>query len=89
MDAVRSDTAAIRIPLCPCLLAIPGLDQGLDFHRFYFALGEPEGAHHTTIVDPRVLMLGESAALVTCIRLVQAQTPSGPVTRRAEETRVW
>ena len=63
--------------------------EGLDFHRFYFALGRPESACHTTMVDPRVLMLGEEAALVTCIRLIQAQTPSGPVTRRAEETRVW
>ncbi len=63
--------------------------EGLDFHRFYFDLGKPEGARHTTMVDPRVRMLGENAALVTCIRLVQAETPSGPTTQRAEETRVW
>ena len=63
--------------------------EGLDFHRFYFDLGKPEGACHTTMVDPRVRMLGENAALVTCIRLVQAETPSGPTTQRAEETRVW
>ena len=63
--------------------------EGLDFHRFYFNLGKPDGAHHTTMVDPRVRMLGENAALVTCIRLVQAETPSGPTTQRAEETRVW
>ena len=63
--------------------------EGLDFHRFYFDLGKPDGARHTTMVDPRVRMLGENAALVTCIRLVQAETPSGPTTQRAEETRVW
>ena len=63
--------------------------EGLDFHRFYFNLGKPDGARHTTMVDPRVRMLGENAALVTCIRLVQAETPSGPTTQRAEETRVW
>ena len=63
--------------------------EGLDFHRFYFNLGKPDGARHTTMVDPRVRILGENAALVTCIRLVQAETPSGPTTQRAEETRVW
>ena len=63
--------------------------EGLDFHRFYFNLGKPDGARHTSMVDPRVRMLGENAALVTCIRLVQAETPSGPTTQRAEETRVW
>ena len=63
--------------------------EGLDFHRFYFDLGKLDGARHTTMVDPRVRMLGENAALVTCIRLVQAETPSGPTTQRAEETRVW
>ncbi len=63
--------------------------EGLDFHRFYFNLGKPDGARHTTMFDPRVRMLGENAALVTCIRLVQAETPSGPTTQRAEETRVW
>ena len=63
--------------------------EGLDFHRFYFDLGKPDGARHTTMVDPRVRMLGENAALVTCIRLVQAETPSVQTTQRAEETRVW
>ena len=63
--------------------------EGLDFHRFYFNLGKPDGARHTTMIDPRVRMLGENAALVTCIRVVQAETPSGPTTQRAEETRVW
>ena len=63
--------------------------EGLDFHRFYFDLGKPDGARQSTMVDPRVRMLGENAALVTCIRLVQAETPSGPTIQRAEETRVW
>ena len=63
--------------------------EGLDFHRFYFDLGPPEGVRHTTMVDPQVCMLGDNAALVTCVRLVQTQTPQGPVTQRWEETRVW
>ena len=63
--------------------------QGLGFHRFYFDLGAPTQALHTTMVDPRVCMLGDDAAVVTCIRLVQAQTDQGPVTTRNEETRIW
>ncbi|MBT3345317.1 MAG: DUF4440 domain-containing protein [Gemmatimonadetes bacterium] len=62
---------------------------GLDFHRYYFDLGTPEQARHTTIVDPQIRLLGEDAALVTYIRLVQGQTPAGSVTTRCEETRVW
>ena len=36
--------------------------QGLGFHRFYFDLGAPTQALHTTMVDPRVCMLGDDAA---------------------------
>jgi calcium/calmodulin-dependent protein kinase (CaM kinase) II len=73
--------------------------EGLAFHRFYFSTGPAErsdassdasnAASCTTMVDPRVTMLGEDAALLTCVRLVQAQTPQGPITQRAEETRIW
>ena len=63
--------------------------QGLGFHRFYFDLGAPVEARHTTMVDPRVCMLGDDAAVLTCIRLLQAQTDQGPITTRSEETRIW
>ena len=49
--------------------------MGLDFHRYYFDLGAPEQPRHTTIVDPQVRLLGQDVALITYIRLVQAQTP--------------
>ena len=62
---------------------------GLDFHRFYFDAGPPAEARHTTMVDPQVRWLGDDAALVTYVRLVQAHTPRGPATSRCEETRVW
>mgnify|MGYP002638081645 CR=1 FL=1 len=61
----------------------------LDFHRFYFDLGAPERARHTTMVDSRVVLLGDDAALLTYVRLVQTQTELGPITQRSEETRVW
>jgi len=62
---------------------------GLDFHRFYFDLGPVQGARCTTMVDPQVRMLGEDAALVTYIRLVQSSSDQGTVTSRCEESRVW
>ena len=63
--------------------------EGLGFHRFYFEAGPPPERRHTTMVDTRVVELGPEAALLTCVRLVQAETPQGFVTQRSEETRVW
>lgn len=63
--------------------------EGLAFHRYYFDLGAPVGARHTTMADPQVRLMGEQAALVTYIRLVQSTSASGPVTSRCEETRLW
>ena len=63
--------------------------EGLGFHKFYFDLGVPTGTRHTTMIDPKVRLLGEQAALVTYIRLVQSTSNSGPVTSRCEETRLW
>ena len=56
----------------------------------YEALCDPElTAFEPEARGQRVCMLGDDAALVTCIRLVQAQTEQGPVTTRNEETRIW
>lgn len=63
--------------------------EGLDFHRFYFDAGLAEGNRLTTMVDPKVVLLGADAALITYVRLVQGQTPQGPLTQRCEETRIW
>lgn len=63
--------------------------EGLPFHRFYFDLPGGDGAVNTTLVEPRVRLLGEAAAVVTAVRLVQRQTESGPATASFEETRVW
>ena len=62
---------------------------GLDFHRYYFDAGPPAEPRNTTMVDPQVRWLGDDAALVTYVRLVQAQGHRGPATSRCEETRVW
>ena len=66
------------------------LVEGMPFHRFYFELRRNERPVNTTIVAPHVRLLGESAAMVNYVRLVQSVDDGGkPVTRRFEETRVW
>jgi calcium/calmodulin-dependent protein kinase (CaM kinase) II len=65
------------------------LVKGLEFHRFYFDLGPPDGPRNTTMASPKVRIMGE-VAVVTYIRLVQYLDESGAaVTSQFEETRVW
>ena len=65
------------------------LVEGLDFHRFYFAERRGGDAAQTTLIGPRVRMLGPDVAVVTYVRLVQSRAAGGPATSRFEETRVW
>jgi len=66
------------------------LIEGMEFHRFYFELGVGASAKNTTISSPHVRLLGEDAAVVSYIRLVQQIAGDGaPQTSRFEETRVW
>lgn len=63
---------------------------GLDFHRFYFENGGHMGPHQDTICDFEARLLGQDAALVTYVRLVQTSDPQGSAqTIRYAETRVW
>jgi len=69
--------------------ALGQLVEGLDFHRFYFSLGQAKGHHHTTMAGPRVRLMGD-VAVVTYVRLNQRTAQDGsPYTRAFEETRVW
>ena len=66
------------------------LVDGMDFHRFYFEQGGHLGTHQSTIVSPHVRLLGQDAAVVSYVRLVQRCDPTGTlVTDECEETRVW
>ena len=66
------------------------LVEGLDFHGFYFDRGGVSGPHNTTMASARVRLLGEEAAVICYVRLVQRLDDNGnPVTTRSEETRVW
>ncbi len=66
------------------------LVEGLAFHKFYFDLGAPSSPRNTTMASPRVVMLGDDAAIVAYIRLVQRiGDDDKPATVCSEETRVW
>jgi dihydrofolate reductase len=66
------------------------LVEGLEFHRFYFALERRAGSVNTTMVAPQVRMLGADGAVVNYVRLTQSVGDDGkPVTSCSEETRVW
>ncbi len=66
------------------------LVEGLAFHKFYFDLGAPSTPRNTTMTSPRVIMLGDDAAVVAYVRLVQRiGDDDKPATVCSEETRVW
>jgi len=77
------------------------LIEGLGFHRFYFDLPHADTPVNSTMQSPRIRMLGDNAAVVTYVRLLQrvvtsgtgdgasASTSSAVETLATEETRVW
>jgi calcium/calmodulin-dependent protein kinase (CaM kinase) II len=66
------------------------LVEGMAFHKFYFALPKAKVTPQATMASPHVRMLGEDAAVVSYVRLVQKLDEAGaPVTTTSEETRVW
>ncbi len=70
------------------------LVEGLPFHEFYFRLpgsgSKPAAPPMTTLASPRVRMLGDDAAVVAYVRMVQKLDDAGrPITSLCEETRVW
>jgi calcium/calmodulin-dependent protein kinase (CaM kinase) II len=96
LDSITAGDWATYEELCdPSLTAFepeaPGQRvEGLAFHRFYFDLGGARGPHQTTTCAPRVRLLGDAAAVVSYVRLVQRLGPEGaPVTVATAETRVW
>jgi hypothetical protein len=63
--------------------------EGMDFHHFYFKLGQSKGPLNITVSAPHVRLMGD-VAVISFIRLVQRLDSSGsPVTVRSEETRIW
>jgi len=68
------------------------LATGMAFHKYYFELpGSPQKpAKVVTMSQPHVRLLGDSAAVISYVRLTQSLDANGqPQTGRMEETRVW
>jgi calcium/calmodulin-dependent protein kinase (CaM kinase) II len=68
------------------------LAVGMAFHKYYFDLhGSPQKpAKNVTMSQPHVRLMGDSAAVLSYVRLTQSLDASGqPQTGRVEETRVW
>ncbi len=96
LDAIaRADWTAYEALCDPSLSAFEPeargqLVEGLEFHRFYFELGGGAGKRANTLCSPHVRMVGDDAAVVSYVRLVQCVDSSGAMqTQRYEETRVW
>jgi ketosteroid isomerase-like protein len=65
---------------------------GRAFHKYYFDLpGSPQKpAKNVTMSQPHVRLLGDSAAVLSYVRLTQSlDVNASPQTSRVEETRVW
>jgi calcium/calmodulin-dependent protein kinase (CaM kinase) II len=98
LDSIAAGDWATYERLCdPALTAFEPearghLVEGLDFHRFYFqapADGAPVPKQNT-MSSPRVHLLGDDAAVVAYVRLVQRQAADGSFTTDCcEETRIW
>src|SRR3954451_18682384 len=77
LESIAAGDWAVYEELCdPSLTAFEPeaagqLVEGLEFHRFYSTLGGPRGPNQTTMVSPRVRLLGDMA-VVAYVRLNQA-----------------
>jgi calcium/calmodulin-dependent protein kinase (CaM kinase) II len=66
------------------------LVEGMAFHKFYFDLGASGQSGNTTMASPHVRMLGNDAAIVAYVRLVQKLCGDDkPITVATQETRLW
>ncbi|HKD35594.1 MAG TPA: DUF4440 domain-containing protein [Pirellulales bacterium] len=66
------------------------LVEGMAFHKFYFDLGASSQSVNTTMASPHVRLLGNDAAVIAYVRLVQKLGgDEKPITVATQETRVW
>ncbi len=66
------------------------LVSGMPFHKFYFDLDRSASAQNVTLINPSVRRMGNDAAVVAYVRMVQ-RTDANRKTETVmfEETRVW
>ena len=66
------------------------LVAGLAFHKYYFGLPPSTGSRNSTLSAPHVRLLGNDAAVVSYVRLIQYLDANGIAqTAQFEETRIW
>ena len=81
LDAIaRADWAAYQELCHPDLTCFEPesrgqLVEGMAFHKFYFDLGSDGRPVQNTMASPRVRMLGDDAALIVYVRLIQRLGP--------------
>ncbi|MFL5329406.1 MAG: DUF4440 domain-containing protein [Gemmataceae bacterium] len=69
--------------------ACGALVEGLQFHYFYFDLAEGSQRHQTTMIGPKVRLMGD-VAIVAYVRINQrARTDGHTASQAFAETRVW
>lgn len=73
--------------------ALGNLVEGIEFHRFYFdnfsALSKSKTTN-VTILNPQVHLLGDDAASIGYVKVMQTLDKHGtPQTAQSEETRIW
>jgi calcium/calmodulin-dependent protein kinase (CaM kinase) II len=71
--------------------ALGQLVEGMEFHKFYFDLHGATSKQNTTLTSPHVRLIGQDAAVVSYVRLIQKvdSTSGDPVSASFDETRVW
>jgi calcium/calmodulin-dependent protein kinase (CaM kinase) II len=95
LQAIDSKDWDTYIELCDVSLtayepeALGQLVEGLPFHYFYLNRNA-DTANQSTICSPRIRMLGENAACITYVRLLQIiDAESRDTVGSYEETRIW
>jgi calcium/calmodulin-dependent protein kinase (CaM kinase) II len=69
--------------------AYGALVEGLQFHYFYFDIAEQAPRHQTTMIAPKVRVMGD-VAIVAYVRINQRANDEGrPHSQAFAETRVW
>ena len=73
--------------------SIGNLITGINFHRFYFEHTphtKTKPTIHFNIINPHVVILSDTCAVIAYIRIMQYVATDGSVkTNQSEETRVW
>jgi len=69
------------------------LAEGLDFHRYYFSLGNADSSHpspvNVTMARPHLRWLNDDCVVLSYTRLTQRVLGGEAITASCCETRIW